>query len=287
MALIENTMFGRIDKVQTAIERIRRYDPALDGGEPYYIAYSGGKDSDVVRILMALSGVRHELWHSHTTADAPETVNYVRGIPGIQINRPERTMWQLIVDKQTPPTRIIRYCCEHLKECGGAGRTVVTGVRWAESDSRKRKRGSLELGRNLILNADNDERRRVFDMRLDKQCGKKDKFVLNPIVDWSVGEVWEFLNHYACTSNPLYAEGFTRVGCIGCPMAGWRGQRREFARWPRYQTLYVSAFDRMIDARRAAGKAHGSWSSGEAVFAWWTSPKPTAADKNQITLWEA
>jgi phosphoadenosine phosphosulfate reductase len=69
-------------------------------------------------------------------------------------------------------------------------------------------------------------------------------------------------------------------------MAGWRGQRREFARWPRYKALYVAAFDRMVVARRAAGKADGSWSSGESVFAWWTSPKAVQADENQMSLWE-
>lgn len=51
------------------------------------------------------------------------------------------TMWNLIPRKLMPPTRTVRYCCECLKETGGKGRVVVTGVRWDESVRRKNTRG--------------------------------------------------------------------------------------------------------------------------------------------------
>lgn len=41
MALIEHTLFGTIDKVQTAIERLRAFEPK---DRPYWLAFSGGKD---------------------------------------------------------------------------------------------------------------------------------------------------------------------------------------------------------------------------------------------------
>lgn len=122
MSLIEYTLEGKTDKVKKAIERIKGYDPITNGymDEPYYVAYSGGKDSDVLRILFELSGVRFDLVHNHTTVDAPETVYYVRSIPNIQISYPNTTMWALIVKKRMPPTRLVRYCCSELKETGGA-----------------------------------------------------------------------------------------------------------------------------------------------------------------------
>ena len=89
MPLIENTLDGRRDKVKTAIERIKAFCPVSNGymDEPYYAAYSGGKDSDALRILFEIAGAPHDLVHNHTTVDAPETVRYVRAIPGIQIHQ--------------------------------------------------------------------------------------------------------------------------------------------------------------------------------------------------------
>ena len=168
MPLIEYTLEGKRNKVETAIRRIKAFDPIANGfmDTPYHVAYSGGKDSDALRILFELAGVRYDLVHNHTTVDAPETVRYIRSIPGIQISYPDISMWALIVKKRIPPTRLIRYCCEILKERGGKGRFVATGVRWSESVSRKNKRGSVEILRrknSLILNADNDESRRLFE----------------------------------------------------------------------------------------------------------------------------
>ena len=83
-----------------------------------------------------MAGVKHDIVNNHTTVDAPETVRYIRSIPNVIINYPEKTMWQLIVEKTMPPTRIIRYCCAELKERGGKGRVKITGVRKDESARR-------------------------------------------------------------------------------------------------------------------------------------------------------
>lgn len=125
-----------------AIQRLKTFEPHE---EPYYLCYSGGKDSDVIRILAELAGVKHDIVNNHTTADAPETVRYIRSIPNIQISYPEMTMWDLIVKKGMPPTRLMRYCCEELKERGGAGRVKITGVRWAESSKRKNNHGAVTI----------------------------------------------------------------------------------------------------------------------------------------------
>lgn len=92
----------------------------MSSQDPLYVCYSGGKDSDVIRILAELSGCNYELHHNLTTVDAPETVYYVRQfVKPENIHKPERTMWKLIEDKMMPPTRIARYCCAELKERGG------------------------------------------------------------------------------------------------------------------------------------------------------------------------
>lgn len=130
------------EKEKRAIDYLKLFEPEE---EAYYGCYSGGKDSDVIRILLSLANVKHELPHKLTTVDAPETVNYVKGYKDIIIDRPKRTMWQLIVDKKFPPTRLARYCCEELKERGGQGRLKVTGVRWAESNARTENGGLVKI----------------------------------------------------------------------------------------------------------------------------------------------
>ena len=131
-----------ITKEKRAIQYLKSFEPE---SEPYYGCYSGGKDSDVIRILLGLANVKFDLVHNHTTVDTPETVRYVRSIPNIIIDYPEKSMWDLIVEKMFPPTRLVRYCCERLKERGGQGRVKVTGVRWEESNARKENGGLVKI----------------------------------------------------------------------------------------------------------------------------------------------
>ena len=135
-------------KVDIAIEQLKMYEPET---EPYYLCYSGGKDSDCIRILAALAGVKHDIIHNLTTVDAPETMQYIKSIPNVIIDKARypdckhKTMWNLIVVKHMPPTRIARYCCEELKEQGGKYRLKITGVRKAESVNRNKNGGFIKI----------------------------------------------------------------------------------------------------------------------------------------------
>lgn len=282
-------------KEQRAIQYLRAFQPEE---EPYYLCYSGGKDSDCIRILAGLAGVRHECRHSLTTVDAPETVRYVQRTIGKEnIEHPELTMWQLIVKKRMPPTRVARYCCERLKERGGKGRVKITGVRWAESTNRKNNTGVVKvIGKEktmlklaeenevnftqnrhggLVMNDDNSETRRFVE-----KCYRTTSTMVNPIVDWADEDVWEFLHYYGCQPNPLYQCGEKRIGCIGCPLQGPKGMKKDFTRYPKYRAAYVRAFDKMVKAREGAGMAvNGAWSDGEHVMRWWVGDDP-----NQVTI---
>lgn len=268
-----------MDKEHMAIERIRlASDMSFRFYEkPVLLCYSGGKDSDLLLQLTLAAGVPFEIQHSLTTADAPQTVNYVRKvfheleIRGIKatINRGiykgrTATMWSLIPQKLMPPTRIVRYCCSILKETAGKSRHIMTGVRWAESTARK-GRGmyeSIEQKKEdrVILNNDNADFR-----RLHERCALRAETVTNPIIDFSDAEVFAFLGDIPL--NPLYDMGFKRVGCIGCPMAG-RIRHFEFELFPAYKRLYLSAFERMLKEREARGK-DTPWKRPEDVYRWW------------------
>lgn len=281
MSIIEYTIDGTNNKVNKAIERIKYFDPLQYSDDKYYVAYSGGKDSDVIRILCDLANVKYDLVHNHTTLDAPETVYYVRSINNVQIDYPKITAWDLIVKKGMPPTRLIRYCCSELKERGGKDRIVMTGVRWAESVKRKNQRSIAEIQKSnikekIMLNNDNNKARQMFE-----NCLVKGKKVLNPIVDWDDEDVWEFLNYYNCESNPLYQCGFKRIGCVGCPMASKRIREKEFIRYPKYKELYINTFGRMINFRIQRG-LKTEWKDGEECFDWWVNGNKKSINKNQI-----
>lgn len=274
-----------MDLEKTAIKRIQSAsEMALNHyGKPLLVTDSGGKDSAVCRELVRRSGVPHEIIHNLTTADAPQTVLYIRerfreaeaaGIP-CEIQYPyykgkRVTMWSLIPQKKIPPTRLARYCCEVLKEGSGVGRFITTGVRWAESQKRKTGRGIYEAfdrnqAKKLILNNDNDDRRQLFE-----SCRVRSKHICNPIVDWSDREVWDYIRSEKIPINPLYEMGFYRVRCIGCPMAG-KHRYREFALFPTYERAYKRAFEKMLLVRKLEGKddSTGGWVDAESVFRWW------------------
>lgn len=78
--LNEITLFGDLDRVQTAIDRLRTFAGLAEAASPngLIVLDSGGKDSGAIKALASLSGVRFEIVHSHTTADHPLTVGFVR-----------------------------------------------------------------------------------------------------------------------------------------------------------------------------------------------------------------
>ena len=100
----------------------------------------------------------------------------------------------------------------------------------------------------------------------------KARRTVNPIIDWEEEDVLSYCAEQKVTMNPLYACGWKRVGCIGCPLAKKATRYAEFARYPKIKTAYVRAFDRMLDERRRRGKMAGGMrfgETGEDVMRWW------------------
>lgn len=279
---------------------------------PLIITYSGGKDSDVLLQLAieCLEPDEFEVLNAHTTLDAPETVYYIRGRfkeleeRGIKatVQYPHypdgkfMSIWNLIVKKQTPPTRWARYCCEKLKETSTPNRFVAIGVREAESIGRrgrdtffshgKTKAESSSYSTQHIKEVFNDDRLRrgddinpnevgVYDCLFVKKAKENEDLICNPIYKWLDSEVWTFIHERGMKYNPLYDKGFTRVGCIGCPLSARQADKLEM--YPKYKEQFIRTFDKMLERRKAAGKDDitnkfgiHKWTDGEAVYRWWT-----------------
>lgn len=143
----------------------------LCGNSGCVVSDSGGKDSSIIKHLAMRCreqyGLDFKIQHNHTTVDAPETVYFVREEKKrferenikYDVIYPPLTMWQLIVKMGMPPTRLARYCCASLKEYSGIGEKLVTGVRKAESENRKRNQGIVTFTKptkELLAKTSND-----------------------------------------------------------------------------------------------------------------------------------
>ena len=256
-------------KVEVAYERFRWAAKEAERlfDLPLVVGYSGGKDSDVILQLAKESGVPFRVTHNLTTADPPDNVYYIRGVfaalreEGIdcRINVPRRSLWKIMRETLVIPSRMMRVCCSELKERKMADAPyIVTGVRWAESAGRRAKSGiamvytasdrSTRAAAAGLLTTDDASSRRLFE-----QCAMRGVRVLNPIIDWSDSDVWDYLHSRGIDGNPLYKEGWTRIGCVGCPLAGRRACELEFARYPRLYKAWHDAIAYVIAKREEMG----------------------------------
>lgn len=281
-------------KVQTAIERIKT---AQDMSRRYmnddlYIMISGGKDSSVIQQLAVESGIKCHFVHSLTTVDAPDTVYFVRSEfkrleelgYDCKIRRPPKSMWQLIIDANgLPPLRTMRYCCHAIKERPvrteeGKPAFICTGVRWAESTQRK-TRGEFEAlaskkdkrvvmtdvitEEKPVLSNDNELNRKLFE-----DCKLRSEKVVNPIIDWSEEDVWDYIKDRELPYNPLYDRGFKRIGCVGCPMQNPKERARQFEMYPKFKDAYIRAFELGMKKGIEKGKEYTWKDGGERYLSW-------------------
>lgn len=247
-----DTLFGKLEDV--AMERLTCFEDnaLMKNPKGYYVAYSGGKDSDVILDLVRRSGVRYEAHHHLTTADPPEVVRHVKTQIDVTIDLPLLSMWQLIRKKGMPPRRNARFCCESQKERPGVRNCiVVTGVRWGESAQRSKR-------------------------RMIETCFKlKSRQYLNVIIDWSTTDVWEYIRRRKIKYCSLYDEGFKRLGCVLCPMT--RDIARQMERWPKI----CKAWEKAIKATYNPDKTKNhTFNSSQEYWEWWLDRDRASIIKN-------
>lgn len=235
----------------------------------FFVCFSGGKDSIVMDKLFQMAGVKFTRNYANVTIDPPELVQFIkREYPDTIWHSQGKPLPLAMADKSCgPPTRMIRWCCEKYKEQGGTGLFKAIGVRAAESPRRK--------GIWKTLNNNNGG------------------LILCPIVYWTDKDVWQFIRQNEMPYCELYDQGFTRLGCIGCPMAGPTGQARDFARWPKYESLWKRGFQAYWDKYKGTLTKQGKerslekFPTVESLWDWWISGKAYEGDKPdcQMFLW--
>ncbi len=268
-----------------SIKLIQSFEEAALFRNPrgFVVGYSGGKDSDVLVHLFRRAGVKFCVVHNHTTLDMPETVYYIRrkfkeweaqGIP-CKIYYPTMNFWSLCLKKKMLPLRRTRFCCAELKERNDIPELRFAlrsfGVRKAESVKRSLHRDSIETRNREDYK---DKQKFHFDNTEDvKQtgaCYTNSYFYVNPLAYWSDDYLWDYIESERLEINPLYREGFKRVGCICCPMASTCDRKTELSRYPRYEKRFIKLADDIIQIRNAHGLPNKyKFKTGAEYFDMW------------------
>ena len=252
---------------QIAIERIRAHCPC----EGLDVAVSFGKDSIVLLHLVDRAGVPYRAYYSRAM-EPPEVTQFGRReYPQVIWLKPKENMHQLCVRKLWLPTRTGRFCCEVLKEQtpGYRHSVVATGVRRAESIKRRSR-------------------------QMYEQCQRRGVGIVNPIVDWSTTDVWDYIYRHGLAYPSLYDEGWNRIGCVMCPMGGSESMCRDAERWPKIAAYYMRICEDVWMARHAT-RLDQLWESTtglpshscpEEFFSWWTGaeavyPLPKEENREQ------
>lgn len=251
-------------KIIKAIELLRKYEKvALQlNQEGYYLAFSGGKDSQLLYLIAELSGVKFKAYFSNTTNELSDNVKFIRKYyPKVKFLNPKENFYKLVSRKGLPTIKT-RYCCAILKENAGAGFAVLTGERKEESLKRKKYSQVSIQSRNL-------KRNRVVeaDEIVKHECVKgKDKLRVRPILEFSEAEVWEILRYYSKPFNPCY-EKQGRVGCILCPFAKKEQIEQHLRKYPKVRATLLKNLQSYLD------KKESNFNTAEECFEWWLSKK--------------
>ncbi|MCL7413350.1 MAG: phosphoadenosine phosphosulfate reductase family protein [ANME-2 cluster archaeon] len=173
---------------------------------PVYVSFSGGKDS-LVALDLTRSAQKHspKAYFINTGLEFPQTVEYARtfcrdnDIDLTELDAGD-AFWQNLSDFG-PPAKDYRWCCKVCK-LSPAGRIA-------------------EVGNYLTI----DGKRRYESFSRARIPPKEENALVPgqvnvyPIRDWRALEVWLYIHWRRLDYNPLYDEGFERVGCWLCPAA--------------------------------------------------------------------
>lgn len=120
-----------------------------------------------------------------------------------------------------------------------------------------------------------------------EMCYRTHKTLVNPIIDWTDEDVWEFIRLCNVPYCELYDCGFKRLGCVACPLGGSTSMQRELEFFPQFKKFYIRTFDEMLDARRKAGKSiNRHWTDGESVLRWWVGKGGESKDELQLGIFD-
>lgn len=239
-----------------------RFDP--DDG--FFLAFSGGKDSQALLHLAQMANVKFKAYMNFTSVDPGEVVRFVkRQYPDVVRVPPRISIYDMAKKKGILPTAKARWCCAEYKEIGGVGKVTLVGVRREES-IRRSKRNEITSS-NFKISETFDQFSKHEEEMVACVRGR-DKIIISPILHWTERNVWEFLNEVVKVPHcELYDQGYTRIGCILCPMASYKKKLKDIERWPYVKKKWVETID-WLTKNKWANTTHEPMSAQERFDMW-------------------
>lgn len=226
--MITEDLQKKIDRAIRLLQGIQNgYDDEIE------VAYSGGKDSDVILQLAKEADVRYRAIYRNTTIDPPGTIAHV-GRMGAEILRPKETFFQLVAKKGFP-NRFSRFCCEKLKEYKVTDKCIM-GIRKSESSKRNERYNEPTECRFYGRKTEDNHVEAIY-----------------PILDWTDDDVLAFVEDRHLTLAPVYytnrgqIDVSKRLGCMCCPLATERKRILYFKEYPRMARALLRAGQRFWD----------------------------------------
>jgi 3'-phosphoadenosine 5'-phosphosulfate sulfotransferase (PAPS reductase)/FAD synthetase len=212
---------------------------------------SGGKDSTALMLALREAGVEYRAVFADTGWEAPQTYEYLdllrRIIGPIDIVRPKRDMVEAIRHRAGFPARMQRWCTRELKinplrayhDAVGQETVSAMGVRAEESRARAQ----------MPEWEDSDE---------------WGGYVWRPLINWTIDDVIEIHRRHGVPMNPLYHEGFDRVGCFPCIFS----RKEEIRLLPESRVAEIEALEAEMTAERARRNVEtpGRYAHDDATF---------------------
>ena len=259
------------DKIRHSADLLRKAEKlalAYDPQDGYYLAFSGGKDSQALYHMAQLVGVKFKAHMNFTSVDPPEIIRFVRHqYPDVHTIPPKDSIYNIAVQRGILPSMTIRWCCSEFKERAGAGKVTLIGIRRQES-ARRAKRNEVEIDsrkfsgtlegldeyreQKLAKKRKKDKGINITNATEERTLGcisGKESLLISPLLYWTEDDVWTFLNTLGVPHCSLYDEGWHRIGCINCPMTSPKQKARENKRWLHVKRNWIKA----IMAIRAGG----------------------------------
>lgn len=289
--MLNKKPIGFDERLQHSIELLQKAEKIAlryDSEHGYYLAFSGGKDSQALYHVAKLAGVKYQAHMNFTSVDPPQVIRFVRKhYPDVVTHAPEKSIYQLAIERGILPSMRIRWCCADLKETAGAGKVTLIGIRKRES-ARRARRNEVEVSNRKfsgdlesfkVWQAQELERREAKLLRKMKREGKKvnedefslqkdnevrcingkDSILVSPIFEWSEQDVWYLLNEVVKVPHcELYDMGYSRIGCILCPMSQYKQKLREMQDFPHVKRKWIE----VIKTIRRGGASQKAISGG-------------------------
>ena len=260
-------------KIEYSIDLLRKSEKMairLDHENGFYLAFSGGKDSQALYHIALMAGVKFKAHMNLTSVDPPEVIRFVKKqYPDVELIKPKMSIYDMALKKHILPTMRLRWCCAEFKEMSGAGKVTLIGIRKEESARRSKRE-------EVSINIKGKRTEETFDQWSEHQekmvtcVGGKDKILVSPIIHWAERDVWEFLNDVVKVPHcKLYDEGYTRIGCILCPMSNRKSKLRDIERFPHAKRRWIQTIEKL----KNAGYINKNFDDAEFAFEWWISGK--------------